>query len=96
MTVQELFRDERRWTKGAMARSISGNKCYPEDKLAECFCLVGALRHCYPDLVEYATMRQHVEYTLKSQGFHESIVAWNDRRDRTLKEVQELVKLADV
>ena len=49
MKVKELLSDESKWTKGVLARNVNGYICSPTSSEAKCFCLLGAIDHCYAD-----------------------------------------------
>ena len=46
MTLQELFTDESKWTKGASARNEEGVLCPPHFSEARSWCLMGAINLC--------------------------------------------------
>lgn len=49
MLVKELLSTPDKWTKGCAARDVDGVPVSPESPSAECFCLYGAIVHCYGD-----------------------------------------------
>lgn len=48
MKVHELLADKSRWTTGYMARDAVGRACSPKSDKAVCWCMLGAIDHCYP------------------------------------------------
>ena len=47
MKVRELLRDNRKWIKGFLAVTRTGNMCVATDILATRWCLLGAIEHYY-------------------------------------------------
>ncbi len=47
MTLQELFADESRWTKGQFAKTKTGIQTSAFDPNAVCWCLAGGVAKCY-------------------------------------------------
>ena len=92
MTLQELFARDGSWTQGALARDAAGEKCYPADPEAVCWCLVGGVLK-----VDYAN-QQHI-FDLLSQATGGSLVLlsrWNDAPGRTIEDVRALAAKANV
>jgi hypothetical protein len=48
MKVKELLKDPSAWTQGVYARDAAGARVDPQDEKACRFCLLGAVRRCYP------------------------------------------------
>jgi len=47
MKAHELLSSPEKWTKGAYARNYTDSYVYPRSGNAECFCMLGAIDHCY-------------------------------------------------
>jgi hypothetical protein len=48
MKVSQLLSSPARWTRGAAARTSSGDGTSPHDPKACRWCLIGAVQKCYP------------------------------------------------
>ena len=81
-TLQELFKNPKRWTKGR----YKDRKTYDE---STCFCLIGGIIAVYGDdrRVEYKVSRY-----LESTTGNCSISSWNDNEQRTFEDVRKLVE----
>lgn len=90
MTIQELFKDPSTWTKGAYARNEQGKSVGARSGDAKCFCLQGALAHCYGGTPDYYKISDKVSEELYSRCYLDTI-AWNDAPERTFEEVKQLV-----
>lgn len=91
MKAHELLSSPEKWTKGALAKDADGNTvsaCHPK---ATCFCVLGAVEKCYPDLNKQIQALNLLEYTLG-----ERISRWNDRDSVTHSDVHNLLKELDV
>jgi hypothetical protein len=100
MKVRELLDSEEKWTKRLYARDASGASVSPNDDKAVCWCLIGAIRYCYPDRVHGVFER--VENHLRGKGalkIDELCIGaseWNDAPKRTFEEVKQLVDELDI
>lgn len=81
MKIRELLKDEKSWTKGEMSIETEGGTC---------FCLLGAVIHCYPEQTGDGVSN------LLRKVIGESIICWNDAPERTHAEVLALVERLDV
>lgn len=89
MTLQQLFSRDGTWTQGALARDANGEKCYPADPEAVCWCLVGAVLR-----IDFCGQSERLRKL-------ESIIVcyvndWNDAPARTIEDVRALVAKANV
>jgi len=99
LKVRELLSDESKWTKGTYARNSENIRVYATSLEASRWCLVGALRKCYPGFGEdYYEAQRKIENTL-GHSIHSFVCYlpdWNDAPERTFKEVKDLVNKANV
>jgi len=100
MKIHELLTAPERWTQGAYARTALGRPIAADDPAACQWCLVGAIAHCYLDnSIRYAVSNK-IQYAIGQTVFGnsqpDSIVPWNDDRNRTHKQVLALVKKLNV
>lgn len=92
-TLQELFADKTRWTKGAFAKSPEGFKVWACSDNATCFCFAGGAARIYPDI----RIRQEIFNRVNDElGKISCIVDWNDEKIRTVEEVQELCRKLNI
>ncbi len=90
MKVYELLDKPEKWIQGTMALDSRREECDPRDDKAVCFCLAGAVAHCYPiDL--YPAIRLRIEARVRTMP-----TSWNDREHRTYEEVIALAKELDI
>lgn len=98
MKVRELFTDESKWTQHTRARDVNGRGVDENSPDAVCWCLTGAISHCYnprdtiDSYVLESTIARKVEEALNGR----ILVVWNDNQDRTFKEVKALVERLDI
>lgn len=88
--IKELFSDSSKWTQGEYAKDAKGNMVWVDSPKAVCWCLEGAVRHCYPPskwCETYAKLHNEL-------GGWASV--WNDNNKRTFEEVKALVEKLDV
>lgn len=93
MKVKELLADESKWTQGVYARAANGRPTLV-DHNAVCWCLDGAIRHCYPAAYDDVVLRQKLSAYFVPLGTN--IIRWNDDPARTFEEVQALVHELDI
>jgi len=89
MKIRDLLSDITRWTKGASARNLEGESVLATEPCA-CYCVYGALVHCYGftgAAAVYARIRERLGM---------SPVKWNDAPERTFAEVKALVDELDI
>lgn len=89
-SLQELFEDEKRWTKGEYARDEKGFRVDSNSKEAVCWCLSGACSAVY----RHAGLAIWIK--LSRSLPNNEVVAWNDDPARTIDDVRRLVKEAGV
>lgn len=102
MKVHELLSDESKWTKGVYARGADGRPLATSDPDATCFCLLGGLRICYPNLDERRAMTDRVKLEIERkypqvhehESFTTSVSKFNDAHD--YQTVYGLVKELDI
>lgn len=96
VTLQELYTNALRWTKNDNARNGQGT--------AVCIRAPGAVRWCINGAIELiygAANAQSVHEKLlavinKDKALFSSLVAWNDDKARTFKDVRTLIVAANV
>lgn len=105
MKAYELLTDPENWTQGVYVKPKKGPK--PESSISpkpeegnpetDCFCLLGAIRYCYPDQ-NGPTRRQAINLVFDTLYERCNIAAthWNDDPNRTHEEVVALLKELDV
>lgn len=101
MTLRELFKSARQWTKRAYARDHKNKKigrmvdeCGPD---AVCWCLVGGLRRCYPDPWEQTEARHRlVQAIAVYTGREHSIPEFNDSVKTRFKDIRAVIEKAQV
>lgn len=100
-SIQKLISDPKRWTQTASMRKADGSRAY-EMSEASCFCLAGMSSFIYGLFAGHTNRRlatairkQYPEYRYMVSDV-ETIVAFNDKSNRTVEQVTEIVKLADV
>lgn len=71
MKIRELFADKSKWTRGAMARDKDGNRATPTSRCSTCWCMLGAIYKCYPDLKpgQRSRLGKKLDREAKKRGF---------------------------
>ncbi len=95
--LQQLFQENGKWCKGALARSARGYITEYTAVDADKFCLLGACGVCYGS--DYSGKRvtvKRIQTTLDQLGFHLSIPNFNDSPKTSIADIRALVELADV
>ena len=96
MKAHELLATPDRWTKGRFAADTSGHGVAPSNPEATCFCMLGALRRCYPALEEYLAIRKRLGKWLHETYGISSVVVFNDAEERTHSDVVNVLKELDL
>jgi len=99
MKVKELLTSASKWTIRAMARDKSDVQCTVEDSDVFCFCLLGAIYHCYDDYDDRRSVVRKVLRAINADHFEDkelAVTVWNDHPDRTFQEVKALVERLDI
>lgn len=91
MKVAELLFDESKWIQGKFAKDVNDQEVDIQSSRACKFCLLGAIRYCYP--VTYEDVNNRLYSVLKSINV-QSIAIFNDSHN--YEEVMELVRRADI
>ena len=91
MNIQTLLDSPEKWTRGWYARDAEGTACIAEDHKAACWCLLGAIRVCYPDFEERIAVECQVR-----QHIGPFVDVWNDAPNRTFEDIRELVETLDI
>lgn len=82
MKAHELLSEPEKWTQFAYARDKDGNPIPVTAPEATCFCLLGALRKCYPDFdselsalnrVRQSIQRLYKEYYAQPSVFNDTM-----------------------
>jgi len=92
MKVKELLSDPFKWTQRAYARDKIGRKTGPTSQDATCFCLKGAVYHCYP--FDYDSIFSVLRNELEKRYNNASIVDFND--GVPYEKVRDLVNELDI
>jgi hypothetical protein len=85
MKAHELLSKPGAWIQGAFAKDDRGQDCSTLNPAACQFCLMGALKFCYPQ--DYSDKFGEVCLALEQNA-----VIWNDAPERTQQEVVALLK----
>ncbi len=101
MKVKELLTDASKWTQKAYKRDANGDgECAEE--LAVCWCLEGALRHCYDHCYNrydvgfvHSRARCHLLNYCKIEHGVDHII-WNDLPTTAFEQVKALVNELDI
>jgi hypothetical protein len=91
MKIKELLSSPEKWTQGVSARDKNGDIVYATCATATCFCLMGAIEHCYRNENEAELIYKKIRTKVIS---HISI--WNDQSYRTFEDVKQLVEELDI
>lgn len=95
MKMYELFSKPGTWTCKTFARNISNNSCTYDDINANCWCILGAVYHCY-DKNEWDEIRSKIYEKLNPNKYVISTSEWNDDSQRTQGDVYNLCKELDI
>lgn len=105
LKVSDILHSEAQWLQGTWAtkpiitsKGVDTEIALSEDKSATCFCLLGAIRHCYAHVMEgskYGDVIKQVKDELRI-GTWVSIIEWNDDKKRTFEEVKALIDKLDI
>lgn len=97
MKVKELLSSPEKWTQGTYARdALGGRPVPPLDEDAVCFCLIGAVRKCYPIISDQCPVLAKITLELCTNLKMAVITDWNDYPDRTFEQVKQLVDKLDI
>ena len=78
MTLTELFSVRERWTLGATARNIVGERVSVNSTEAVCWCLSGAIEYLYPECKTNFEVRDKLMKVLEGKGFRGILTNYND------------------
>jgi hypothetical protein len=104
--VYNLLLDESRWTKGANARDLYGRAVGSTTDDAQCFCLLGAIRHTTQSVNNRYILRDDLKRLIASaihkvNGYHimdlsttDEITQFNDNRSTTHQDVMRVLEVA--
>lgn len=103
-TVQELFSDESRWTRYALAANKNGDVVDLNSDNATCFCFGGAILRVYGDVYQGYAVLERVAKLLRKKGAVlgsnrgniSTIARWNDNPKRTFQDVRSLAAEANI
>lgn len=95
--MRELLKEKENWTQRAAARDINGFSCYPEEKEAFSFCLVGAAEKVISILSEKPRTETRIKINEILRKFiptkeYNSITKFNDDKNTTHEDI---IKLLD-
>ncbi len=90
VAARELLSVPERWTKGANARTASGQHVCFSDQTPVCFCLDGALQHV-ARAAEATIAAGFLNAALSASAAGYSFVSWQDAPERTHAEVLALL-----
>ena len=92
MKISELLTSKDKWTQGPEAEDRYGRPVYHDSPRAVCWCLMGALMKCYPDVVQRDAARMRLYEAIRFPN----IMWWNECPERTFVEVKAAVEAAGV
>ena len=90
MKAWELLDSPEKWTRGWYARTEYGDRTGANCVDATCWCMKGAITHCYP----YGLWDVVIATLMQRLGPH--FTAWNDAPSRTWEEVHAVLKELDI
>ncbi len=93
-TLQELFADPTRWTKGANARNFKGFSVSPIESEAKCFCLNGGFTKIY-GYKHNGPLYLKLLIAIREMG-HDHLASFNDSPITTIEDIQAVVKIANL
>lgn len=105
MTIQKLYSDKTKWTKGALAENKKGSIIKATDKGAIKFCLSGALIKAYrTDKLRKRAKRELVKAIISSgferKFYHKGDVAFiidfNDDHTTNFTKIKKVIKAANI
>lgn len=97
MKIRELLSDASKWCSINYAKNKEGQDTDVRSADAVCWCLEGAIRHCY-EIYEYAVVSQKLTKASYKLFPKRSIAlsVFNDDPLTTFEDIQQLVTFADV
>ena len=102
-TLGELFNRPDRWTKGADGKNADGNSVGARNPHAIRWCVGGALQLVYgsetSDNHEQAVQKvlKYIRANMTNiEDPDSSVSEWNDRKERTFKDVRKMIKQTGV
>lgn len=100
MKIKELFNDDSKWCKDALATNIDNDIVDPNSPTATRWCLAGAIFKCYPperrnEIEQRIRIRIGMSFNLRS-GDKVPISLWNDDKDRTFEQIKDLIESLDI
>ena len=100
MKVKELLSDESKWTKGVLARTADGTACSPTSQHASCFCLLGAIDHCYAGSpcqidISIVKLKRAIGRVVKHTPIPMTISQFNDYH-ATFEDLKKAIEIADI
>lgn len=100
MKIQELFDNKSKWTKGYLASNSNGDLCNVYDRDAQCFCLIGAIYHCYRGEQTSEVLnkvRKEISNQLKiNDSDNVSIAEFNDSDLTSFEDIKKMVTKLDI
>ncbi len=97
MKIQTLYKVPAHWLQHAWARNAAGeDRYYGDDQV--CWCLAAAVEKCYPDPADRRVVRAKLLNVIRIQygGQYTNLAGWNDCEHRTLREVRQVCRKANV
>lgn len=101
MKVKELLDSPDKWTKGAFARTVTGDQRFPNNKHASCWCLYGAILKCCENQDSNEVYSKVSDYIQNTLGIHtppciNALVSFNDREETTFEDIKQLITELDI
>lgn len=106
MKAYELLDSPEKWTKKAIARNNIGERVYPHDLDATCWCLRGAIEKCYGiNTLRVVEAEMRLSDVLENKGYistpedynkPDDYTVWNDAGKTTYEDVLSVLKEAKV
>ena len=95
MKIYELLSKRNAWTQNNYAKNTKRRPVMPNDPDACCWCILGALSKCYPDIEENKRVADRL-YNHPTIRKAKGLVAWNDSPSRRKSHILALCKELDI
>lgn len=94
-TLQELFKNPKRWTRYVFGQTCSGINVDPRNRYAVRWCLEGGVVKVY-GYSRFVDIMYKIRNELKNRIDGENLNTWNDSPDRRHRDIVKLVTKLDI